>query len=94
MLAVPLHREATVSSVRTTSEYLHSKVSKTVLTCVTPIRYENDVSPTRPDLYESGNNYITQADQFQDMINASPGGVVTLDSLASYRSQRFDTQVR
>ncbi|EME46746.1 hypothetical protein DOTSEDRAFT_169550 [Dothistroma septosporum NZE10] len=56
-------------------------------------KYENDVSPTRPDLYESGNNYITQASQFQDLINASPGGVVTLDSLAEYRSQRFDTQL-
>ncbi|KAF2160337.1 hypothetical protein M409DRAFT_70503 [Zasmidium cellare ATCC 36951] len=56
-------------------------------------KYENDVSPTRPDLYESGNNYITQADQFQDLINASPGGVVTLDSLAEYRSQRFDRQI-
>lgn len=56
-------------------------------------KYENDVSPTRPDLYESGNNYITQASQFQDMINASPGGFVTLDSLAEYRSQRFDRQV-
>lgn len=56
-------------------------------------KYENDVSPTRPDLYETGNNYITQADQFQDLINASPGGVVTLDSLTSYRSQRFARQV-
>nr|POE80889.1 aromatic peroxygenase [Quercus suber] len=56
-------------------------------------KYENDVSPTRPDLYESGNNYITQADQFQDLINASPGGVVTLDSLTTYRSQRFDRQI-
>ncbi|KAK4496679.1 hypothetical protein PRZ48_012661 [Zasmidium cellare] len=56
-------------------------------------KYENDVSPTRPDLYESGNNYITQADQFQDLINASPGGFVTLDSLAEYRSQRFDRQI-
>jgi len=56
-------------------------------------KYENDISPTRPDLYESGNNYITSADQFQDMINASPGGYVTLDSLAEYRSQRFDRQI-
>lgn len=56
-------------------------------------KYENDVSPTRPDLYESGNNYITQADQFQDLINASPGGVVTLESLTTYRSQRFDRQM-
>lgn len=56
-------------------------------------KYENDVSPTRPDLYESGNNYITQASQFQDLINASPGGFVTLDTLTTYRSQRFDTQL-
>jgi len=56
-------------------------------------KYENDVSPTRPDLYESGNNYITQANQFQDMINASPGGFVNLDSLTTYRSQRFDRQI-
>jgi len=56
-------------------------------------KYENDVSPTRPDLYESGNNYITQASQFQDLINASPGGFVTLDSLTTYRSQRFDRQI-
>ncbi|KXT16933.1 hypothetical protein AC579_4734 [Pseudocercospora musae] len=55
-------------------------------------KYENDVSPTRPDLYESGNNYITQANQFQDMINANPGGFVTLDGLAEYRSQRFARQ--
>ena len=56
-------------------------------------KYENDVSPTRPDLYESGNNYLTQAQQFQDMIDASPGGLITLDTLAEYRSQRFDRQV-
>lgn len=51
------------------------------------------MSPTRPDLYESGNNFITQATQFQDLINASPGGEVTMDSLTSYRSQRFDRQI-
>lgn len=56
-------------------------------------KYENDISPTRPDLYESGNNYITQASQFQDLVNASPGGFVTLDSLTTYRSQRYDRQV-
>jgi hypothetical protein len=56
-------------------------------------KYENDISPTRPDLYETGNNYITQANQFQDLINASPGGFVTLDSLTLYRSQRYDRQL-
>jgi hypothetical protein len=56
-------------------------------------KYENDASPTRPDLYETGNNYITQASQFQDLVNASPGGFVTLESLTAYRSQRYDRQV-
>lgn len=53
-------------------------------------KYENDVSPTRPDLYESGNNYITGADAFQHMIDVSPGGLVTLDSLTTHRSNRWD----
>ncbi|EGP83573.1 unnamed protein product [Zymoseptoria tritici ST99CH_3D1] len=53
-------------------------------------KYENDVSPTRPDLYESGNNYITDAAAFQKLIDVSPGGEVTLDSLTVHRSNRFD----
>ncbi|EME38096.1 hypothetical protein DOTSEDRAFT_75970 [Dothistroma septosporum NZE10] len=56
-------------------------------------KYESDASPTRPDLYQAGNNYITQADQFQDLINYSPGGNVTIDSLTSFRSHRFDQQI-
>jgi hypothetical protein len=56
-------------------------------------KYENDASPTRPDLYETGNNYITQASQFQDLVSASPGGFITLDSLTAYRSQRYDRQI-
>ncbi|PPJ52290.1 hypothetical protein CBER1_09557 [Cercospora berteroae] len=56
-------------------------------------KYENDISPTRGDLYEIGNNYICNADQFQDMIDANPGGEVTLNGLTTYRSQRFDRQV-
>jgi hypothetical protein len=55
-------------------------------------KYEGDASPTRPDLYQTGNNWKIQADQFQDLINHSPGGVVTLDSLTSFRSDRFDKQ--
>lgn len=57
-------------------------------------KYEGDASPTRPDLYEAGNNYMTVTEQFQQLIDASPGGVVTLDSLTSFRSQRFDTQIK
>jgi hypothetical protein len=56
-------------------------------------KYEGDASPTRPDLYQSGNNYETVTSQFQEMIDFSPGGEVTLDSLASFRSHRFDTQI-
>jgi hypothetical protein len=56
-------------------------------------KYEGDASPTRPDLYEAGNNYKTVTSQFQDMINHSPGGQVTLDSLTAFRSDRFDTQI-
>lgn len=56
-------------------------------------KYEGDASPTRPDLYESGNNYKTVTRQFQELINYSPGGQVTLDSLTSFRSHRFDTQI-
>jgi hypothetical protein len=55
-------------------------------------KYETDASPTRPDLYQAGNNWMTSAEQFQDMINHSPNGVVTLDSLTSFRSDRYDTQ--
>lgn len=55
-------------------------------------KYESDASPTRPDLYESGNDYKTVGEQFQQMIDASPGSV-TIDSLTSFRSSRFDTQV-
>ncbi|KAK6442644.1 hypothetical protein LTR95_001123 [Oleoguttula sp. CCFEE 5521] len=55
-------------------------------------KYESDASPTRPDLYEAGNDYKTVASQFQQLINASPGSV-TMESLTSFRSQRFDTQI-
>jgi len=55
-------------------------------------KYESDASPTRPDLYESGNDYECVASQFQQLIDASPGSV-TIDSLTEFRSQRFDTQI-
>ena len=56
-------------------------------------KYESDASPTRPDLYQSGNDYITQSNQFQDLINHCPGGQVTLDCLTDFRSYRFDQQI-
>lgn len=77
-----------------TVSYLHSDDGRTyAYSNPQHNKYENDVSPTRPDLYESGENFITQSSQFQDMINASPGGEVTMDSLTTYRSERFDHQI-
>jgi hypothetical protein len=57
-------------------------------------KYEGDASPTRPDLYQAGNNYKTVTSQFQDLINHSPGGQVTLESLTAFRSDRFDAQIQ
>ncbi|KAF2170623.1 hypothetical protein M409DRAFT_64293 [Zasmidium cellare ATCC 36951] len=56
-------------------------------------KYESDASPTRPDLYEAGNDYITETGQFQDLINYCPGGQVDLDCLTDFRSYRFDQQI-
>jgi hypothetical protein len=56
-------------------------------------KYESDASPTRPDLYEAGNNWMTVSKQFQDLIDYSPGGEVTIDSLTAFRSHRFDQQI-
>lgn len=57
-------------------------------------KYESDASPTRGDLYQVGDNSETRADQFNQLINMSPGGFVTLDSLTKFRSERFDTQIQ
>ncbi|KAF2821658.1 Cloroperoxidase [Ophiobolus disseminans] len=56
-------------------------------------KYEGDASPTRPDLYQDGNNWMTVTKQFQELVDYSPGGQVTLESLTNFRSHRFDTQV-
>ncbi|USW52946.1 Putative chloroperoxidase [Septoria linicola] len=55
-------------------------------------KYEGDASPTRPDLYQEGDNYKTKVNQFQEMIDYSPGSV-TMESLTNFRSHRFDTQI-
>lgn len=36
---------------------------------------------------------MTMADQFNDMINSSPGGFVDLNTLTDFRSKRFDQQI-
>ena len=57
-------------------------------------KYEGDSSPTRPDLYQEGNDYKTKADQFQQMIDESGDKTINLNSLTSFRSKRFDTQIK
>jgi len=56
-------------------------------------KYEGDASPTRPDLYEAGNDYITESDQFQELVNACRGGEITMDCLTDFRSYRNDVQI-
>ncbi|KAK4615684.1 Dothistromin biosynthesis peroxidase dotB [Fulvia fulva] len=56
-------------------------------------KYEGDSPPTRGDLYQAGDNYKTVTSQFQDMINFSPNGVATIESLTNFRSHRFDQQI-
>ncbi|USW58199.1 Putative chloroperoxidase [Septoria linicola] len=56
-------------------------------------KYESDASPTRPDLYEAGNNYKLVVSQFQQLIDETPSGFVDLNSLTSFRSKRFDAQI-
>jgi hypothetical protein len=56
-------------------------------------KYESDGSPTRPDLYQASNDYMTVTSQFQDIINANPGGEITLEGLTRFRSDRNSEQV-
>lgn len=56
-------------------------------------RYEGDASPTRPDLYEEGNDYMTKANQAQQLLDASPGDKITINTLTAFRQQRFKTQI-
>lgn len=55
-------------------------------------KYETDASPTRPDLYQGGNNFKLVLSQFQQLIDYSPGGVVTMESLTAFRAARFAAQ--
>lgn len=57
-------------------------------------KYESDASPTRPDLYQTGNDWKTMPKQFNQMIASAPSGFVDLNTLTNFRSQRFDHQVQ
>ena len=61
-------------------------------------KYESDVSPTRPDLYEYGNNYKVEMSQW-DALYAKQSNVSNDESnynlavLQEFRSERFDQSV-
>lgn len=53
-------------------------------------KYESDVSPTRGDLYEFGNAYKVQIDQFQQLYTSPQGpNGYDLSTLSDFRAKRF-----
>ena len=58
-------------------------------------KYEGDVSPTRGDLYEYGNDYLVQLSQFTALyeLGQQNGNSVDLDVLTNYRVTRFQQSV-
>ncbi|PBP27410.1 Cloroperoxidase [Diplocarpon rosae] len=57
-------------------------------------KYESDASPTRPDLYEYGNDYKLIVSQFEEMY-AQPKGPrgYDLTSLTPFRAKRFQQSI-
>lgn len=57
-------------------------------------KYESDVSPTRGDLYQKGNNYLVQIDQFTQMYRQplGPRGY-DLTALTPFRAARFQQSI-
>ena len=61
-------------------------------------KYESDVSPTRPDLYEYGNNYQIVMSQWEALYAKQSGlsndeSNYNLAVLQEYRSERFDQSI-
>ncbi|KAL6718421.1 hypothetical protein ACLMJK_004510 [Lecanora helva] len=58
-------------------------------------KYEGDVSPTRGDLYQYGNDYKVQVSQFAALyeLGQKNGDSVDLDVLTNYRVTRFQESV-
>lgn len=61
-------------------------------------KYESDVSPTRPDLYEYGNNYEVQMDQWKALYSTQSGvsdakSNYNLKILQDFRKKRFDESI-
>lgn len=60
--------------------------------------YENDVSPTRGDLYQYGNDYVVVPDQFKELYNRQGNETeetsnYNLEILQQHRSDRWDASV-
>lgn len=57
-------------------------------------KYESDVSPTRPDLYEYGNDYKVIISQFEDLYSQplGPNGY-DLTTLTAFRAKRFQQSI-
>ncbi|KAF2758606.1 Cloroperoxidase [Pseudovirgaria hyperparasitica] len=61
-------------------------------------KYESDVSPCRPDLYEAGNNYEVVLSQWQELYDLqkdvpNEDSNYSLELLREFRSRRFDQQI-
>jgi len=61
-------------------------------------KYESDVSPTRPDLYEKGNNYEVDWTQWKEFYDMQADKSVAesnydLDILQKHRSKRFTQSI-
>lgn len=55
-------------------------------------KYESDVSPTRPDLYQYGNTYKVILPQFEDLFSRQKDAATAnynLDVLTDFRKDRF-----
>ncbi|MCJ1449956.1 hypothetical protein MMC28_000284 [Mycoblastus sanguinarius] len=58
-------------------------------------KYEGDVSPTRGDLYEYGNDYLVQLSQFSALyeLGQQNGDSIDLNVLTNYRVTRFQQSI-
>lgn len=60
-------------------------------------KYESDVSPSRPDLYEYGNDYKVIISQFQQMFDLQPDAATAnydLSVLTPFRAARFQQSIQ
>ncbi|KAF2768754.1 Cloroperoxidase [Teratosphaeria nubilosa] len=57
-------------------------------------KYEGDASPTRGDLYQVGNDYLLQMNQWQDLFDVGKAGDdYNIDNLIDRRAARFQESI-